>query len=114
MPSEESTGTLARLDLVSFPLEHLCYFKLSVQRWKKKKKKKKEENRFPFANGSVKHISAAVRAEESGIITPTWKEIHPPPHWWQREASNSALLAPACSTEQPSKAQYLVCCALDF
>lgn len=46
MPSEDSTGTWARLDLVSalmhsFPLEHLCYFKLSVQQGKRMGNKKK-------------------------------------------------------------------------
>lgn len=46
MPSEESTGTLARLDLVAFPFEHLCYFKLSVQRGKRKKEKKKKKSTF--------------------------------------------------------------------
>lgn len=69
-PGEESTGTLARLDLVStlvlpFPLEHLCYFKLSVQQGKRRRGER-EEDSFPFTNDSIKQISAAVRGEESG------------------------------------------------
>lgn len=123
MPSVGATGTLARLDFVStlmlsFPLEHLCYFKLWVQQGKGKEKKKKEENHFPLANDCIKHFSAAVWGEESGITTPAWEETpplaSPPPHPWKRDAPNPALLAPACSTEQPSCLESSAPCLLCF
>lgn len=123
-PGEENTGTLARLDLVStlvlsFPVEHLCYFKLSVQQGKGNGKKK-EENCFPFTNDSIKQISAAVRGEESGITTPAWKETL---HWLHLHPTNGNgmhqtqlcwLLVVPLSSPAAWKAQYLVCSAFDF
>lgn len=83
---------------------------LSFQCSKERKWKKKEENHFPLANDPIKHISAAARGEESGMITPAWKETQ------QRDAPNSALLPLVVPLSSPVawKAQYLVCSALDF
>lgn len=118
MFSEESTGTSAGLDLVptltrSFPLEHFCYFKLfSAAR---EEKGKKEENRFPLANDSLKHISAAVRGEESGIITPTWEETHELAGGkGMHQTQLCWLLLLPLSSPVVWKAQHLVCSALDF
>lgn len=78
----------------SFSLAHFYYFKLSVQQGKRKKKKKKE-NHFPPANDYIKHISAVMLGEESGIIRKTCKEDHqfavPTCSQWESDALDTVL-----------------------
>lgn len=84
----------------SFSLAHFYYFKLSVQQGKMKKK-----NHFPPANDYIKHFSAVMLGEESGIIRKTCKEDHqfavPTCSQWESDALDIVLPGPAWYTEQP-------------
>lgn len=106
MPKDERIETFPRLGSVSIlcTLFLTCTF-LLFQAFSAARKNEKKKNHFPPANDYIKHFSAVMLGEESGIIRKTCKEDHqfavPTCSQWESDALDTVLPGPAWYTEQP-------------